>query len=1255
MALALVFVALVLLPVVLLRVPETKWFERQASSLAKDEGVGLSWQALACTWTSGRCVLRDLRVELDGVRVQLDTLELAWRWRPLLSKRVEVTSLKVTGVHVERFAESAPSSTPSSPLSASLEVLKTPLPIAVEALTLDDVSVRWPVGSRTLEVERLALAGAAKVGEVPDITLSLSGLEVRVLDGDVTKLDAQLGLKLTAALLAERLSLAADATVTRSTPAWPLPGPDVLSLGVHVDIRSAEQRLDVELEKLSALSAAITGTARASLPDEGAPRLEGADVTATLPPMLPLVRLFEPSVTADGAVLRLDAKGDTATATLRAEQLGALGSEVRDLLLTATATQRGDRVDADARLNAHALKAGPARANDVALRVTADDFDARQLRGVVKAAGSVKSLDVDGDVHTALASSTLKAVANIGSSIDLALSASPGHAKVTMKDLAVDAEPAPLTIDATLDAAQRLKKAVAVLPLKRVEVVSPTGRLQVAEMQHTLTVTGDPRDDAAVALSMGLFDVVGRRNESAVTVKKVELASTGRLQSLRPQHVEGALTHPGLHGHTDGGRLEFAVDVAPGEIDARIDGTLPPLTLHLDATKRDATVHGNLLASATSLGVVAPLVPVDLGGFTLDPAALGFTLKASVDMPDVARPTVLSLDADLSTPKLVAQRDARKLSVDALRLHVTHRHADRIDKGLATLRLERPTVEAAHIAGVVESKLTVDLDRARGVGALTLTLDAAKTRNLALGLDLRREKDGRLHHDLDVDVAHLGAWAPLVGELSATPPGLMLEQLSAHLVSHGDTLGLLDADFMPAAGWKATSDTTLHADLDVRHVVHHVEGEETRVPHVNMRIDAGVLHGAVKLAAKLEVPSLEMDVGTQHVALTGVHQLLSMTSEVDPDAGVLHLDLDGTIDELEQNLWPPWQPSAVHLNIDGNVDKLSSLTIEKFLLESPSAGTKLELANKLRAGGDTGDDVAGQRFRLQGKLTQDLSKLDGAPSAFLGQGVVSVGLRVQSADLATFRLRGKVELNDAGVQLPSSHVVVEGATGTVPFEEAFSIDATHGVRLVVAGESSPFARARAAESQPFLSQDGTLSVRRVRWKGTELAPVVASLALEPNRFSLSRLKAEHGNARISGQLFVDFRPGEEVVTFRGTLTGLERKGAAVPLDANAAFTFVPRRLELDGRVQVVRTSKEHLLDLLDVVDPHREVGSLNTVRSAMAFGFPREAQLSFADGLLSMDIAFGGLASLVDVGTVRGVSLGPFFNRYVAPALGSSP
>lgn len=1247
-------------PIALLRVPETQWFERQVAALAKERDAELGWQSLACTWTSGHCDVATLTVELDGLRVRIDALALSWNWRPLFSRRVEVTSLTVKGVHVERFAEATPSTDEPTPRSHTLDALNTPLPISIEKLTVDDVDIRWPVGERTLEVEKLRLGGSVKVGGAPSIALAVDGLEVRVREGDSVRLDTQLALAIRAALEGRQLTLTAKGDVTKSTPSWPLRGDDVVALEAKVDFVADQRRVDLELLELTALSDAITGRAKVSMPDEGLPKIEGASIDAQLHPLLPLLTLFEPSLSLEDTTLHVDTQGTVLNAKVLAKHVGALGSAVRDVALVAQVTPRDDRLDASAKLTAGTVAAGPARVTGVTLDVDTTDFDAKELHGEVNATVVAKALEVDGDAQTKIAPSTLTLKATLNEQLLLRLSGTPGHAKVTMDELVLDAEPAPLTIDATLDGAQRLTSAKAVLPLKRIVAASPSARLRVDTLTHTIVVKGDPRDSANLDVKLGLANVVGRRDDTSLTVDSIGLTGLARVKRWRPEHVEGALTHSGLRGSTAPGRLTYALDSSPGALDARIDGTLPPLTLHAAVKKTGPSAHGTLRASATSLGVLAPLMPAEIGGIALDPAALGFELDGSVEVPDTARPTELSLDADLTMPKLVVRRDARTISVDALALHVTHRHADKVDRGKARLTLQHPTVEEASIDGAVEANVTLALDRSRGVGNLALTLDAQKERTLALDLGLRREKDGRLHHDLEVDVSHLGRWAPLVGELSATPPGLVLEQLTARLVSHGDTLGLLDADFRPAAEWKATSDTTFHAELDVRNIVHHVEGEETRAPHVNMRIDAGVLHGAVTMAALLEAPTVEIDVGTQHVALTGVHQVLKLHSETDPDAGLLHLDLDGTIDELEQNLWPPWQPSAVHLNVDGSVDRLAALTIDRFLLESPSAGTKLELSKRLRAegpGSEPGDalDVAGQRFRLNGRLTQDLSKLDGAPSAFMGQGVVSVGLRMQSADLATFRVRGKVELADAGVSLPSQRFVAEGVTGSIPFEEAFSFDATHGVRLVIAPDPSAFARARAAELQPFMSQDGSLSLRRVQWKDLELAPVVASLAIEPNRFALYKLKAERGRARIAGQLFVDFRPGEEVVSFRGTLTGLERKGAATPLDANAAFTFVPRRLEIDGRVQVVRTSREHLLDLLDVIDPHHEVGSLNSVRSAMAFGYPRQAQLDFSDGLLSMDIALGGLAGLFELGTVRGVSLGPFFNRYVAPALRSPP
>jgi translocation and assembly module TamB len=417
--------------------------------------------------------------------------------------------------------------------------------------------------------------------------------------------------------------------------------------------------------------------------------------------------------------------------------------------------------------------------------------------------------------------------------------------------------------------------------------------------------------------------------------------------------------------------------------------------------------------------------------------------------------------------------------------------------------------------------------------------------------------------------------------------------------------------------------------------------------------------------AAVEAPRIEVDLGHQHLTLVGLHQVLTGRSDERPDAGLLHLALDGVIDDLEQNVLPVWQPNAVRVAGAARVDRLAALSLDRLVVESERGGTRLELKKRLRrdtqpptpASPDAGAlwNAGGQRFLLEGRFEQDLARLDGSPKTFEGRGKLAVPLTVDSADHRLFRVRGRLELDDVHARLPAERLVVEGATGVVPLEEAITFDPAVGLTLVPSSERHVFARARYQDVQPFLAGDSLLTVRRLQLGDISLGPVVASLEVQRNRFSLNKLKAEYGPARLSGQLFVDYLPGGETVTFRGAITGLPREGASTPLDANAAVVFSLSRLEFDGRVQVVRTSREHLLDLLDVLDPHREVSSLNRLRSAMRFGYPRTVQLSFGAGLLSMDVDLGGLAGLFDLGTVRGVSLGPFFTRYLAPRVARRP
>nr|MCU0700883.1 hypothetical protein [Myxococcaceae bacterium] len=268
-----------------------------------------------------------------------------------------------------------------------------------------------------------------------------------------------------------------------------------------------------------------------------------------------------------------------------------------------------------------------------------------------------------------------------------------------------------------------------------------------------------------------------------------------------------------------------------------------------------------------------------------------------------------------------------------------------------------------------------------------------------------------------------------------------------------------------------------------------------------------------------------------------------------------------------------------------------------------------------------------------------------------GSGTVTLPFIVDSADQQLFRVRGRLELDRATAVLPTQGLEVHEASGVATLEEALIFDPIDGLELVPSSDQRVFARARYQDLQPFLASDAVITATRVRLGDVELAPVVTSLEVQRNRFSLNKLKAQRGPALLSGQLFVDYQAGNRALTFRGGITGLERAGTRTPLDANAALSMSLDRLEVDGRVQVVRTSREHVIDLLDVLDPYREVASLNRLRSALDWGYPKQLRLDFHDGLLAMDVELGGLGSLFDLGTLRGIALGPFITRYLAPYL----
>jgi hypothetical protein len=164
----------------------------------------------------------------------------------------------------------------------------------------------------------------------------------------------------------------------------------------------------------------------------------------------------------------------------------------------------------------------------------------------------------------------------------------------------------------------------------------------------------------------------------------------------------------------------------------------------------------------------------------------------------------------------------------------------------------------------------------------------------------------------------------------------------------------------------------------------------------------------------------------------------------------------------------------------------------------------------------------------------------------------------------------------------------------------------------------------------------------------DIAPLAANLQIEQNVAQLSQLELGVRGGRITGQCTLDWGERDSTVQAHVRATGL-RSSHGEPFDGNAAIVFSARERSVDGRAEILHIGRRHLLDLLDLHDPHRADAAVNRVRRALAVGYPQQLRLAFDHGFASVHIAFGGLAHLISIDDLRGIPVGPLIDKALAP------
>jgi translocation and assembly module TamB len=770
------------------------------------------------------------------------------------------------------------------------------------------------------------------------------------------------------------------------------------------------------------------------------------------------------------------------------------------------------------------------------------------------------------------------------------------------------------------------------------------------DLDEPLATRGD------LVLSIGLGSLETRSAGTRVMFDGLTLRAHTALEGHAPYAVE--LEAPASRLRVIGRNGNLLVD-APARIEIQAHDLQPDA--HPMASR--GVVH-----AVVGLGDIQALLDV-----TKQTDALDFVLSATARSLQPVRP--------LLPPAMADQAPWDRMAA----LVRSSGHIDRLSGGSPEVRqttevgIERPAFEnvAARSLSLtfksqgtlLRQKADVDL-RALGLAfagdtpsddrvALSATLDRERP---SLQFDLATEGraatkiSGSLSFDparravpYSID-AHLAGLAPLA-PFAAKVHGLDafdLSELKVEFSARGALLGVVagiarDGTFRLEPSPALSAGVEGNADLRVAHL-RWAKGNTAIVSpalawHGEMRSSGG----RRTLQSRLDVGTLHFDLGSYDVDLNGISDEASASvvgNMADPE---IEFSQSLSIRGVAQTAVPEYPLGNLTFGLSAERSPEGVVHISNMRVANGLGGTALALTGNV----DLGE---GRRtLSVTTSLTQDLALLSTIPERFTGRGKVAVEANITSADLARYHVRAAVKGEDVTISLVREGVNVESANGEVPITVALVIGKT-GVALERSERRSPYSMLRFADQHPLLTRSGFLSIARLKTPFVSIAPLVGNLEIDQNVISLRQFEMGVRGGNITGQCGVDWDGPKSTLELHVRANGVQSSHGE-PFDGNIAVAVSAADRTIDGRAEILRIGKRHLVDLLDLQDPLHVDPAMNRIRAALRFGYPDSLRLVFDHGFASAHLELGGLARFVSIGELRGIPMGPIVDKMIARML----
>jgi translocation and assembly module TamB len=536
----------------------------------------------------------------------------------------------------------------------------------------------------------------------------------------------------------------------------------------------------------------------------------------------------------------------------------------------------------------------------------------------------------------------------------------------------------------------------------------------------------------------------------------------------------------------------------------------------------------------------------------------------------------------------------------------------------------------------------------------------------ATRLSLQASQDGSTTR-YAVDLAGMDA-GPLLGALVFGDGGHRSDELSFAFESRGKFRGLLSKDdsgalvpsrrpFRTARGEHRSVLRVNELALVRSEITHELRG---------LSFDASSSHespGRGALEANLSVDEVRFGQSERPM------ELHDYAHELDAAYAALHgapsftLKTDGTFDHLDQWFVRQYPIRNVSFGAELDADDTQVFAVRHAYLHNSAGGTKFEArgayegwrdairATEVCNAGTRGcPEVASMYGReaatVTGTFEQDFSFWQSTERVKSG-GSIRVPFTVESGDLATYRILARTEIRDVMLELPEYGLRVDDLDASIPIDQEFGTAPTFF--MVPATVDNTIAQKRFFDLYPFTTRDSFLSVDQVQLGREVIGPVAANLHIAGSTLAMDQLHAAYRGGFVTGQFRADLSDDDPKVLFRGHLTGVRVEDSDDVLDANLAMSFVPTTLIVEGKAQIVRVSKDHLYEIIDVLDPYHEDEDLNRVRLGLKFGYPKFVLIKLDEGLMNAKIDLGGLAGAVRIDEIKGIPVTPFLEQYVQP------